>query len=78
MISGYNGTIVLIKRLMTNMSSSEKNRIQNSLTISNITLDSVLSKTKHVYDYLNYSTLVYSYESDTWELKETLNCISLF
>ena len=28
---------------LTNMSSSEKNRIQNSLTISNITLDSVLS-----------------------------------
>lgn len=28
---------------LTNMSSSEKNRIQNSLTISNITLDSILS-----------------------------------
>lgn len=28
---------------LTNMSSSEKNRIQNSLTISNISLDSVLS-----------------------------------
>lgn len=63
---------------LVNMSASEKNRIQNSLTISNITLDSVLSDIfgKSASNILDYILSLDKPEDFSEEFIKTLLCKS--
>ena len=63
---------------LVNMASSEKNRIQNSLTISNITLDSVLSDIfgKSASNILDYILSLDKPEDFNEEFIKTLLCKS--
>lgn len=63
---------------LVNMSASEKNRIQNSLTISNITLDSVLSDIfgKSASNILDYILSLEKPEDFNEEVIQTLLCKS--
>lgn len=63
---------------LVNMSASEKNRIQNSLTISNITLDSVLSDIfgKSASNILDYILSLDKLEDFNEDVVKTLLCKS--
>lgn len=63
---------------LVNMSASEKNRIQNSLTISNITLDSVLSDIfgKSASNILDYILSLDKSEDFNEDVVKTLLCKS--